>query len=106
MKIRRKTTVPFPDLVEPYLVAEDNPEVRLRLALINLIGKLDWQLTLDAICDLLNVPVPTANVWLRAWTEEGYPGIVHPCRTTEGPSGRPPTLAATGLDHGFGHGTS
>jgi transposase len=98
MTFRRKTTVPNPNLVEEYLAREENPEVRLRLALLNLIGKLDRHLPLEAICDLLKVPIPTAYVWLRAWNEEGYPGIVHPCRTTERPLGRPPTLDAADLE--------
>ncbi len=95
---KRKITVPYPNLIEQYLEREENPEVRLRLALLNLLGKLDRQMALEDICDLLKVPVSTAYVWMRAWKEEGYPGLVHPCRTTERPPGRPPTLDAADLE--------
>jgi transposase len=98
MASHRKIIVPLPNLVERYLEQEANPEVRLRLALLNLIGKLDRQMTLEEICDLLKVPVSTAYVWVRAWKDEGYPGIVHPCRTTERPPGRPPTLDGADLE--------
>ena len=94
----RKITVPYPNLIEQYLEREENPKVRLRLALLNLLRKLDRQMAFEDICNLLKVQVSTAYVWVRDWKEEGYPGLVHPCRTSERPRGRPPTPDAADLE--------
>jgi hypothetical protein len=94
---KRRTVIPYPDLVEKYLDQEANPEVRMRLALLNLVAKLDRDFALGEICDLLKVPLSTAYVWIRSWKESGNEGMVNPCRTSDRPPGRPPTLDETDL---------
>ena len=88
----RKTPVPNPELVEIHLQDETDPEVRVRLMLLNLAAKLEGTYKFSEICELLKIPVSTARVWIRRWREEGYRGIAHPWPTTGGPIGRPPTL--------------
>jgi transposase len=93
----RKTTMPNPEMVEYHLGRETDPEVRVRLILLNLVAKLDTSFQLTEICELLKVPVSTASVWIRRWREEGYAGIVHPWPTTGNPIGRPPALSDADL---------
>ena len=89
----RKTVIPNPELAERRLEQEADPEVRVRLMLLNLVAKLDRHFKLAEICDLLKVPVSTASVWIRRWREDGYAGIVNLWPTTGGPRGRPPALS-------------
>jgi transposase len=92
MTRQRRTKIPNPEVIVHYLEREADPEVRIRLVLLNLIGKLDGHFALADICDLLKVPLSTAYVWIRSWKNSGYQGILNPCQTTKGPTGRPPTL--------------
>jgi transposase len=93
----RKTTIPNPELVESHLQEETDPEVRVRLMVLNLVAKLGGKYQFSEICELLKIPVSTARVWIRRWREEGYRGIMHPWPTTGGPVGRPPTLGDADL---------
>jgi len=93
----RKTVIPNPELAERRLEQEADPEVRVRLMLLNLVAKLDRHFKLAEICDLLKVPVSTASVWIRRWREDGYAGIVNLWPTTGGPRGRPPALSEADL---------
>jgi len=86
----RKATIPNPELVERRLEQAVDPDVRVRLLLLNLVAKLDRHFKLAEICDLLKIPVSTASVWIRRWREEGYEGIAHPWPTTGGPLERHP----------------
>ena len=67
----RKTVIPNPELAERRLEQEADPEVRVRLMLLNLVAKLDRHFKLAEICDLLKVPVSTASVWIRRWLLRG-----------------------------------
>jgi len=88
----RKTTIPNPELVESQLQGETDPEVRVRLMLLNLVAKLGDTHQFSEICDFLKIPVSTARVWIRRWREEGHQGIAHPWPTTGEPVGRKPAL--------------
>ena len=68
--------------------------MRLRLILLNLIAELPRSLSLGQICAMVDVPEPTAYVWVRAWRERGYQGVCHPTETG-GEPGRPPSLDDT-----------
>lgn len=92
MSRQRRTKIPNPELVVHYLEREADSGIRIRLTLLNLISKLDRHFALADICDFLKVPLSTAYVWIRSWKKFGYQGIANPCRTTERPPGRPPTL--------------
>ena len=84
-------------IVERRLEQEADPEVRMRLMLLNLVAKLDRHFKLAEICDLLKVPVSTASVWIRRWRADGYAGIVNLWPTTGGPRGRPQALSEADL---------
>lgn len=94
----RKITIPEPKKIEELLEQETDPEVRVRLMMLNIAAKFNGRYPLAEICDWLKIPRSTALVWIRRWREDGYEGIVHPWPTTGGPIGRPPTLSKSDLD--------
>lgn len=92
----RRIDIPNPTMLRSYLEEESDPTVRLRLILLNLIAKLPRSLSLAQICAMVDVPEPTAYVWVRAWRERSYQGVCHPTETG-GKPGRPPSLDDTDL---------
>lgn len=89
----RRIDVPNHSELRDYLHAETAPDVRLRLTLLRLVASLPKAITLEAICEIVDVPLSTAYVWLRAWRKRGYAGVCHPTETGGDP-GRPPSLGA------------
>jgi putative transposase len=87
----RRIDIPNPTVLRSYLEQESDPTVRLRLILMNLIAELPRSLSLAQICAMVDVPEPTAYIWVRAWRERGYQGACHPTETG-GEPGRPPSL--------------
>lgn len=92
----RRIEIPNPALLRHYLEQESDPTVRLRLILLNLIAELPRSLSLAQICAMVDVPEPTAYVWVRAWRERGYQGVCHPTETG-GEPGRPASLDTSDL---------
>jgi hypothetical protein len=74
----RRIEIPNKTLLRRYLEEEQDPTVRLRLTLLNLLAELPRSLSLAQICAMVDVPEPTAYVWVRAWRERGYRGVCHP----------------------------
>ncbi len=72
----RRIDIPNPTGLRGYLEQENDPTVRLRLILLNLIAELPRSLSLAQICAMVDVPEPTAYVWVRAWRERGYQGDI------------------------------
>ena len=90
----RRTEIPNAEMIRVHLADERDAEMRLRLALLNLVVELPESVTLADICRGMDVPESTAYVWLRAWRERGYAGLKHPTETPGPGPGRPPTLDA------------
>jgi len=76
--------------IPEYIVKETVPEVKYRLAFLHAFKKIDYDL--DKACDIFQVAIPTAYVWIKKWNHQGYDGIVHPFHQSSNPVGRPPTL--------------
>jgi DNA-binding IclR family transcriptional regulator len=53
------------------LEQESGRTVQLRLVRLNLIAELPRSMPLAQICTLVDLPEPTAYVWMRAWREHG-----------------------------------
>ncbi|WP_200348666.1 helix-turn-helix domain-containing protein, partial [Halochromatium glycolicum] len=87
----RRIEIPNKTQLRRYLEEEKDPTVRLRLTLLNLLAELPRSLALAQICAMVDVPEPTAYVWVRAWRERGYRGVCHPTESG-GEPGRPPSL--------------
>ena len=87
----RRIEIPNKTQLRRYLQEEKDPTVRLRLTLLNLLAELPPSLSLAQICAMVDVPEPTAYVWVRAWRERGYRGVCHPTESG-GEPGRPPSL--------------
>jgi len=76
--------------IPEYILKEAVPEVKYRLAFLNAFKKTCYDL--DKVCDIFQVALPTAYVWIRKWNQQGYDGIAHPFHQSSNPVGRPPTL--------------
>jgi len=74
MNTGRRVEVPDVDLLRLRLADEQDPTVRLRLLILNLIVELPQTITLERICEVTRVPPATVYVWLRAWRERGDAG--------------------------------
>jgi len=97
MNTGRRIEVPNAAMVRLHLAEERDPEVRLRLTLLNLILELPPTITLEEICRGMDVPMSTAYVWIRAWRTRGYGGILRPTETSERPPWHTPALSDTDL---------
>ncbi|MBK1704417.1 hypothetical protein CKO40_07670 [Halochromatium glycolicum] len=88
MKMTRSRRIEIPNktLLRRYLEEEKDPTVRLRLTVLNLIAELPRSLSLAQICVMVDVPEPTAYVWVRAWRDREHP------TESGGEPGRPPAL--------------
>jgi hypothetical protein len=75
MSTGRRVEVPNAAMLKVHLEEERDPEIRLRLTLLNLIVELPEQITLEEIRRGMQVPMSTAYVWIRAWRQWGYHGI-------------------------------
>jgi hypothetical protein len=75
MKMARSRRIEIPNktLLRRYLEEERDPTVRLRLTLLNLLAELPRSLSLAQICAMVDVPEPTAYVWVRAWLPRRVP---------------------------------
>lgn len=93
MNTGRRIEVADVDLLRLRLENEQDPTVRLRLLILNLVVELPEAITLERICEMTLVPAPTVYVWLRAWRERGYAGLCQPVATGTGKVGRPPALS-------------
>ncbi|WP_200345613.1 IS630 family transposase [Halochromatium glycolicum] len=82
----RRIEIPNKTLLRRYLEEEKDPTVRLRLTVLNLIAELPRSLSLAQICVMVDVPEPTAYVWVRAWRDREHP------TESGGEPGRPPAL--------------
>jgi transposase len=97
MSTGRRVDVPNAAMLRIHLSDERDPEIRLRLILLNLIVELPPQITLETICRGVQVPMSTASVWIRAWCTRRYHGIVHLREPTGKPPGPPPALGDADL---------
>lgn len=97
MSTGRRVDVPNAAMLQIHLTEERDPEIRLRLILLNLIVELPAQITLESICRCVQVPMSTAYVWIRAWRTRGYHGILHLQEPTGKPPGPAPALGDADL---------
>jgi hypothetical protein len=65
MSTGRRVEVPNAAMLKVHLEEERDPEIRLRLTLLNLIVELPEQITLEDICRGMQVPMSTAYIWIR-----------------------------------------
>ena len=56
-----------------YLEQENDPEVKIRLIALNLIGM--FEMSVGEAAKATMIPVGTISDWTRAWNKEGYGGI-------------------------------
>jgi transposase len=92
MRTGRRTEIANVETLRRHLADERDAEVRLRLALLNLVATMPASVTLAEICEGMGVPTSTAYVWLRAWRERGYAGLRSPAQTNGRGPGAPPKL--------------
>lgn len=83
-------------LIPLYLDKETDGVVKYRLAFLNSIKCLDYDL--ERACGIFRIAVPTAYVWIRQWNERGYDGLVHPFHQPGSKIGHPPKLAEEELE--------
>jgi len=79
-----------------YLKKETNKEVKFRLAFLNALLELSFDI--EKVCKIFFVAIPTAYVWVRAWNKFGYNGLCHPFHSSANPPGRPPSLDDDDID--------
>lgn len=56
-----------------YLEQERDPEVKIRLIALNLVGM--FEMSVGEAAEATMVPVGTISDWIRTWNNEGYGGI-------------------------------
>lgn len=66
---------------------EKNPNVKIKLAFLNLVS--DSRSDLERICELCGVAVSTGYQWVREWNEKGYESV----KEKRNRGGRPPKLS-------------
>lgn len=93
MNAGRRIEIPNPVMVKVHLSEERDPEIRIRLMFLNLVIQLPQTITLEQICQAMDIPLSTAYVWIRAWRTRGYGGILHLTEPSEKPPGRVPALS-------------
>lgn len=92
----RRITIENTYLVNYYLENEKDPKIKYRLAFLNSLQTLDFDL--EKACSIFLIAIPTAYVWIRKWNEDGYDGIASPFHESDLPRGRPPKLSDEDLE--------
>jgi transposase len=82
--------------IPTYLKKEDNKEVKFRLAFLNALLELSFDI--EKACKIFSVSSPTAYAWVQVWNSLGYDGICHPFHSSPNPPGRPPSLDNDDID--------
>ena len=83
-------------LIQYYLEQEKDSTIKYRLAFLNSLKELKYDL--DKACNIFSIAIPTAYVWIRKWNEDGYKGIANPFHESDQPRGRPPKLSDEDLE--------
>lgn len=73
-----------------YLKKETNKDIKFRLAFLNALINLSFNLEL--VCKIFVTAIPTGYAWVQAWNRVGYDGICHPFHSSDNSLGRPPSL--------------
>lgn len=82
-------------LIGYYIEREENPTIKYRLAFLNSLKMLEYDV--EKACEIFIIAIPTAYAWARKWNDEGYSGIAHPSHESDRPVGRPPKLKSEDL---------
>jgi transposase len=82
-------------LLPVYVDKEEDSRVKYRLAFLNSIKAMDYDL--EKACLIFRIAIPTAYVWIRQWNEQGRDGLVHPFHYSDRPCGHPSKLTAEEL---------
>jgi hypothetical protein len=59
--------------LKQYLIQEKDPQIRLRLVGLNLMG--GFEMSLEQAAEAVLIPIATISEWVLAWNRGGYRGI-------------------------------
>ena len=82
--------------IRTYLKEEVNHNVKFRLAFLNTL--IDLSFNLERVCKIFATAIPTGYAWVQAWNRFGYDGLCHPFHSSDNPPGRPPSLDDDDID--------
>ena len=82
--------------IPEYLKKEANKDVKFRLAFLNALINLSFNLEL--VCNIFSTAIPTGYAWVQAWNRVGYDGLCHPFHSSDNSPGRPPSLDDDDID--------
>jgi transposase len=95
MRICSSSLISNTFLLPVYLEKEEDSKVRYRLAFLNSVKALDYNL--EKACQVFRIALPTAYAWIRQWNEQGRDGLVHPFHYSDRPCGHPSKLSVEEL---------